>query len=1328
MGLSFTPLKKLAEGVVNQLNPFDNGRTFSNPQGNAPVQQAANQPAPSVFQQATHNGITNVAGDLFKPVLDTVLPATVDPFRSVVAEATGNKAAEAAQDARTYQDAKNSVPGQVLRMGYNAGTVLADVPGAVAGDIRGFQGKAPTPYEAAATAQGAKAFQQTPVAGLVSPAEKALSYVPAIAQNEQQAGYNPKQGFFKSAVIDPGEAALQVAGLKAGVPEEEVAGEAAPKEVAPTEPVKPTITEKVAPTEPVAPAETVAQTAPPEEVAPTPTAPTVTPPPATPILKGSPVAQAIPPAHTSMPDFNAAVDDVAKEYSTPNAFDGDVENVAKQATGAGKVGQRVANVLRKAIKDNLTDEEQEAVSDALEGHPTDKLTGKAFEVFNAIKPLYDQAFSVRQIIKPSINRVSDYLTRLSSNSIGAGFKRVTGAIEAKFNDLASPYSEERTLGKFVSKNDTQYGVPTKLGLVDKDNGRFQDTTGKVYKRVPVTTRELEANGFGPYEHLIRRQAGVYHGDTLSLKAKGEAVKELATNPHAHGLFTQDDVDSGAAPGDARPVTGVAGLKDADKNPIYATPKDATTLNDKLGDIPKKGNLAGRAVDAVENAVAQAIVINPIFHGVNLLYQGAIAAGNLPGKGTGWMRVAAQDITEDDIRQFYREGNHSEDYGANRDNVLSKVTAGTSKLNAKAMAAIEQTIRVKLWKASREAKMSAEDTRINIDKFLGSDKEIDPMIRRVTLFAHFFRTTAHALKEQIIHPVGNLGANVNTAYVAALTAAASYGYQQYTGNPNASVRYPGELGIAKDVIEAGNDVRKGQFGEAAGIAANRINPVPKEVIQQETNKDLFTGQPVDQTPAAGPIPGGRIGHAIQSLVAPSTIVAKGATGKRSAAELAANELGLTTPHAKGYQAAPKQPFLNTKGAIKEKTGDPTGEQQQQAYFNNVAGLKKQFAGNKNETDEITKYLDRDHDPATGATIQNSPASSYQNAIAFSTDPKLLAGVQKFEQSQSSHDPIWDLPADKLSYLMNERALLEGSAEKNTLKANATNSAGDNWITDIENKSNDYYNNLPKIPGEKQPIAQGPKYPVFDASTQALLSAYDNATTDQRTTLIQNNAGELSNAFNQIATWTNQQRKAQAGQNTPALNIYPEASPQVQAILNTYDALPKGNGVNGGSPDRSAWINANPTAYAQMQNYLTQASMQSLVKNAALAQFQGSTASQQLLKDIQNVGQYDIASTPGTNGGPTTYEINPQLAYQQSSSSSSNSYSSPYTAAKDAEKAAKASSYAQPKSYYPKSSNKISLRQSKPIKGYKIKNNKIGTKFKVAEAKPTKRGKISLKSTA
>lgn len=55
--------------AVAQVNPIDNNRTWKNPQGNAPQQQRRGQAAPSGWQQATHNGAMNLAGDaFFKPL------------------------------------------------------------------------------------------------------------------------------------------------------------------------------------------------------------------------------------------------------------------------------------------------------------------------------------------------------------------------------------------------------------------------------------------------------------------------------------------------------------------------------------------------------------------------------------------------------------------------------------------------------------------------------------------------------------------------------------------------------------------------------------------------------------------------------------------------------------------------------------------------------------------------------------------------------------------------------------------------------------------------------------------------------------------------------------------------------------------------------------------------------------------------------------------------------------------------------------------------------------------------------------------------------------
>lgn len=1034
------------------------------------------------------------------------------------------------------------------------------------------------------------------------------------------------------------------------------------------------------------------------------TAPPSTPPPKTPSVKTAPPPKVAPSVaatggipNTGINEVDAAIKKLSDTYGTTTEHTGTVSDLIEQAKGHARTGSKAARDLGASLGKNLTKEESKAVDDFLDGTVSPGLSAKALKVANAIKGLNEQAHGVRLGVDENIGKVDNYSTRIPSQSIRGAASRGKGNILGAIRDLKdignteSAYSQQRTLDKFVGKNDTKVGAPSKLGLKDQGNGVFQDAKGNVYKQAHATKAELEQAGVGQYEHSTAVTNSIYHGDTASLKARADALNSLKADPNKFGVYTEAQVKAGAAPGKVVPISKDV-ISDNEGNALYASAKDAVQLKRTYG-YGKSVPIPLRAYDAATNAVTQAIVLNPIFHGMNQLYQTGIAAGNLPGLGNGWFRVAKAmtQLSKDDLNAVIDAGAGGSDYGSQVQGIVSKMTHGASKVNAKTMASIELHLRASLYKASVDSGMSSAEASRNINKFLGDTKQVNETIRRATLFAHYFKTMAGATKEQVVHPVKNVGANVNAVTLAAITAAIGYGYQKLTGNPNANVRYPGELGLIKEAITSGKEVANGEF---PSLVTNRVNPVAKEGIQQVFNKDLFTGRPVTDT--------GRLEHAKQALVAPAQTIGRVTEGKRSVQETVANQLGLNTPHAKGYQAAPNVPILNTKGAITEPTGDPTGSRQQAKYFNSLSEAQREAASGKdnNTSKAFDSYLAKTKDPVTGQTISNTPSESLQNSAALADNDKLRGVVKKFESAQANHDPVWDLPDDKLKALMQYKQQYTGDAAKKFLLTQNP------WITDVQKASEAFYSSLPKVPGAagSKPSAKTPTYPAFDDNTSSLLNAYNSANTDQRSSLIKSHGAELSSAFNQIAQWTNAMRRSEGA---PEKNDYPEADKQTQGILDVYNSIPKGAG-------RTAWIKSHPQAYSKMQNYLTQTSIHSLIDNAALAQFKGSEPNQQLLKDIKNVGQYDIAT--GTDqSGKSVYSVNPTVAYQQNSSSGSSGSggSSRFKEAKYLGNAGR---------------DRVSVPKGRvKSTAFRIKLKKGSTpKFKVASAKPKKNAKIRLKA--
>jgi hypothetical protein len=81
--------------------------------------------------------------------------------------------------------------------------------------------------------------------------------------------------------------------------------------------------------------------------------------------------------------------------------------------------------------------------------------------------------------------------------------------------------------------------------------------------------------------------------------------------------------------------------------------------------------------------------------------------------------------------------------------------------------------------------------------------------------------------------------------------------------------------------------------------------------------------------------------------------------------------------------------------------------------------------------------------------------------------------------------------------------------------------------------------------------------------------------------QNFRSELDEYYRENSTWA----KAQGYQNRNDPNPYPTPSTQVQAVLDEYNALPKGDGPRGGNKTRRDWILANPEKQALREEHFS-----------------------------------------------------------------------------------------------------------------------------------------------
>lgn len=1250
MGIS---LKNIGKKLLDQINPLDNGKTWSNPVGNAPAQRAANVAAPSAAHQLFHNGVTNAGGGLVKGGINWGVAggkSVYDIARGSAAAATNNELALA-----------NAHKAKVTDFPAFLSPLTRPVVQTVESIAHPLSQHSVTPK----TANEKEILGSAPIQNInkgVNSTFQTRKDLPLPQRILTAGAYGVGQVGQDVATLAGAKSSVEGTAANAA----KVTAKTAKKTVVAAKALDAnqagTLGEKV----PVTPPKTVVK-----------------------------------PKSTGVAPIDEAVKNMVDHYNTPASRVVGIESVVNTTKGTASAGQLLAGRLGTTIRKHLTPEEDAAVYDKLQGVKNSDLTPRAAKVVEALRPLYKKGLDIRQEINPDVNEVGNYAPRILRSTVANAIRTTKGGAAAKIKsilnlgDLESGFSKSRQYGKFVDKKGNAiFGKAGELGLTHHKDGTISN--GKsggakvTYKQVSTNTKELQDNLGVEYLSKSSHVSSLYHADTARLQAKAAAIQELNSNPLKHGLLTKEQAQSGAYGGSFKEIN-VPQLKDANGENYYAKPTDAKLLErDRLFGHPDVRSLPGKVYDAFSNVATQFIVLNPVFHGANQLVQSAIAAGNISGNGGGWIRLSKGVFTvkDADTVAYLRDGGHVPDYGSQLKNVVSRATGGATKVPSKMMAAIELKLRVGLYKASVEGGMESKAAVKNIDKFLGDQKQLSRATQRVTLFAHYFKTVGGALYSQVRHPEENFGATVNTALVAGVIVGMTQQYQEFTGNPNAYVRVPGELGLAKELVKTAGEVKS---GEVPTILTNHINPVAKEIGQQLTNHDLFTDKPVGNTVKE------RAQHAGSSLIAPSQVVAYGASGKRSPAEIAANQLQLNTPHAKGAPAAPNLPFLNTKGSKVVKGKDPTGHQQQTTYFATTKDARKGLS----DTDAKL------YDELTAATSKLNDKQIQGHYQQLFSNPKVAAAITKQKQEYSAKtgtplDPLYSdnvTPEQRAEYFHMQALPYKGDDYLQQKDANTQ------WMQQLTTARSDYFKKVDFAGATKSDRVQPP---AFSKSTQSNLDAAGGLVGAEKAQFIADHP-DVEKAYESIAKYTNDKRVAQG--NAP-FKPYPKADAQTAQILKDYNALPQHDGKKGGNATRARWITAHPEAYAKIQDYYTKTSEYQLANNAGADKYAGSDLSQAALKAAYSLGKYDIAVTTNADG-TKSYSLDPAAA------SVANAASSSYSSGSSRTKAIK---------YLGNSAKFRVTAPSGKIKKVKVslkKGTSGGRKFSIKSVKPKKQGKVKFK---
>lgn len=119
--------------------------------------------------------------------------------------------------------------------------------------------------------------------------------------------------------------------------------------------------------------------------------------------------------------------------------------------------------------------------------------------------------------------------------------------------------------------------------------------------------------------------------------------------------------------------------------------------------------------------------------------------------------------------------------------------------------------------------------------------------------------------------------------------------------------------------------------------------------------------------------------------------------------------------------------------------------------------------------------------------------------------------------------------------------------------------------------------------------------------------------------------------QMAKEEQYSRAVRAAKNLPQYDQFPQASPKVQKLIDTYSALPKGE-ANGKSRIRSAWIKAHPNEWQQMTDQFSKQAQYNLQRDASLASFEGVDMTDKGIKAIKDLAKsLGMSDSSGGFGG-------------------------------------------------------------------------------------------------
>lgn len=274
-----------------------------------------------------------------------------------------------------------------------------------------------------------------------------------------------------------------------------------------------------------------------------------------------------------------------------------------------------------------------------------------------------------------------------------------------------------------------------------------------------------------------------------------------------------------------------------------------------------------------------------------------------------------------------------------------------------------------------------------------------------------------------------------------------------------------------------------------------------------------------------------------------------------------------------------------------------------FYDNVASATKGL--NKNEKAAFEGLVMPTRKGIDGVDLNEK---TYYDSAAKATTwlkyPKVFEASKKLDQLQRQQgkpgDPLYDLPPDQLKIVLNLMANYSpGNFEEKAIQTLNP------WIKDFNKKRSEYFDKV--IPADKKGStdAMGITIPKATPQLQTKLDQVSKITDKKQKAQYYADNPDITDYYKQTEDY---QRTKRAFLGLPQFDRYPTASKEVQGYMDTYNALPKGNGPlkkdgTPSSPDRSAWIKSHPNEWAALTEQWAKQDIFNTQKEGAEAVYEG-----------------------------------------------------------------------------------------------------------------------------